>query len=115
MLHFLAKTGRPEVDIPDIAHRRFSRNPFLCLKIIDLLTAAGKSVSTSIHIKSGFMVGLGETDAEVTDMLTDLKSIGCEIVTIGQLSLPKISSVLHPKDLRVLVSPKNSIPRRNEA
>ncbi len=41
-----------------------------------------------MYIKSGFMVGLGETDAEVTALLADLKSVGCEIVTIGQYLAP---------------------------
>jgi len=35
-------------------------------------------------IKSGIMVGLGETMDEVFATLTDLASIGCDIVTIGQ-------------------------------
>lgn len=35
-------------------------------------------------VKSGLMVGLGETDAQVHETLQDLKNAGCEIVTIGQ-------------------------------
>ncbi len=55
---------------------------------LELLRAAGQFSEKPIHIKSGFMVGLGETDAEVTTMLADLKSVGCEIVTIGQYLAP---------------------------
>jgi lipoic acid synthetase len=35
-------------------------------------------------IKSGLMVGLGETHAEVEETLRDLKAAGCSIITIGQ-------------------------------
>jgi lipoic acid synthetase len=38
----------------------------------------------SIKIKSGLMVGLGETEDEVLQTLKDLKEAGCHIVTIGQ-------------------------------
>lgn len=36
------------------------------------------------YVKSGFMVGLGETDEEVFETLRDLKIHGVDIVTIGQ-------------------------------
>ncbi len=55
---------------------------------MNLLKAASQFDGKPIHIKSGFMVGLGETDAEVTALLADLKSVGCEIVTIGQYLAP---------------------------
>lgn len=38
--------------------------------------------------KSGIMVGLGESDEEVVMALTDLASVGCDIVTIGQYLRP---------------------------
>ncbi|MBI2345959.1 MAG: lipoyl synthase [Deltaproteobacteria bacterium] len=41
-----------------------------------------------IHIKSGIMVGLGETRGEVEETLRDLRSAGCIIVTIGQYLQP---------------------------
>ena len=40
--------------------------------------------------KSGFMVGLGESEAEVTEALNDLKATGCRIVTIGQYLAPSL-------------------------
>jgi len=40
------------------------------------------------RIKSGLMVGLGETEGEVERTLTDLKDAGCDIVTIGQYLKP---------------------------
>jgi lipoic acid synthetase len=38
--------------------------------------------------KSGLMVGLGETDDEVADVLRDLRGVGCQLVTIGQYLAP---------------------------
>jgi lipoic acid synthetase len=38
--------------------------------------------------KSGIMVGLGETDAEVETVLADLRSAGVDIVTVGQYLRP---------------------------
>ena len=34
-------------------------------------------------IKSGIMVGLGESEAEVKETITDLHAAGCDIITIG--------------------------------
>lgn len=35
-------------------------------------------------VKSGMMVGLGETEDEVKETIYDLKNAGCDIITIGQ-------------------------------
>jgi lipoic acid synthetase len=43
---------------------------------------------SSFIIKSGLMVGLGETKAEVEQALRDLQSAGCQLVTIGQYIQP---------------------------
>lgn len=36
------------------------------------------------HIKSGLMVGLGETPDQVKETITDLFKAGCDVITIGQ-------------------------------
>ncbi|MFK1812137.1 lipoyl synthase [Bacteroides fragilis] len=41
-----------------------------------------------ITAKSGIMVGLGETPAEVEELMDDLISVGCKILTIGQYLQP---------------------------
>jgi lipoic acid synthetase len=41
-----------------------------------------------MHTKSGLMLGLGETIEEVTEVLRDLCSSGCDSVTIGQYLRP---------------------------
>ncbi len=44
--------------------------------------------------KSGLMVGVGESESEVVEVLRDLREVGCDIVTIGQYLAP--SSRHHP-------------------
>ncbi len=56
-------------------------------KSLNVLKQA-KSLSDRIYTKSGLMVGIGETEAEVYEALEDLKSVGCDIVTIGQYLQP---------------------------
>jgi lipoic acid synthetase len=41
-----------------------------------------------IYTKSGLMVGLGETDAEIREVMQDLRSVNCDILTIGQYLQP---------------------------
>ncbi|MEK6532195.1 MAG: lipoyl synthase [Deltaproteobacteria bacterium] len=43
--------------------------------------------------KSGIMVGLGETGPEVRGLLGDLKSAGCDAVTIGQYLRPSLKNL----------------------
>jgi lipoic acid synthetase len=50
--------------------------------------AAARTLSAGIPTKSGLMVGLGETDAEVREVLRDLRASGVEILTIGQYMRP---------------------------
>ena len=52
------------------------------LRTLRYLAAAGATV------KSGLMVGLGETDEEVAKTLSDLREAGVRIVTIGQYLRP---------------------------
>lgn len=54
---------------------------------LDLLLKV-KDLDDSILTKSGFMVGLGENEAEVIELLKDLKEHKCDIVTIGQYLQP---------------------------
>lgn len=51
--------------------------------------------------KSGFMVGLGETKEEVLEVLQDLHTNGCDVVTIGQYLQPTkmhlaVEEYVHP-------------------
>jgi lipoic acid synthetase len=61
-----------------------------------------KELNRSIVTKSGFMVGLGETQREVLEVLSMLRDVRCDIVTIGQYLRPSseqvpISEYIHPE------------------
>ncbi len=47
----------------------------------------------NVATKSSIMLGLGETDAEVEQVLKDLRSAGCERITIGQYLKPSPDSL----------------------
>ncbi len=47
-----------------------------------------KRTSPETRTKSGLMLGLGETTEEVVETLADLRSVGCDLVTIGQYLQP---------------------------
>jgi len=54
---------------------------------LELLRRVHKS-GAGILSKSGIMLGLGETDAEVEQTLVDLRAQGCDLLTIGQYLRP---------------------------
>ena len=56
-------------------------------KSLEVLRFAAKA-GTGIPVKSGIMLGLGETDDEVVETLKDLRRAGVSIVTIGQYLPP---------------------------
>jgi lipoic acid synthetase len=52
------------------------------------LLRRSREITPAIPTKSGLMVGLGETFAEVCAVLADLAAVGVDIVTIGQYLRP---------------------------
>jgi len=44
--------------------------------------------SRRTFVKSGIMLGLGETRVEVTQVISDLRSAGCELLSVGQYLSP---------------------------
>ena len=56
-------------------------------KSLEVLRLAAKA-GNGIPVKSGIMLGLGETDDEVVETLKDLRLAGVSIVTIGQYLPP---------------------------
>jgi lipoic acid synthetase len=57
---------------------------------------SAKNYRKNIYTKSGFMVGLGESDEEVISVLEDLRRASCDLVTIGQY-LPPSRRHLQPE------------------
>lgn len=47
-----------------------------------------KELNDDIYTKSGIMLGLGETEVEVTKVLNDLRKVKCDFITIGQYLAP---------------------------
>lgn len=47
-----------------------------------------REIMPDIYIKSGLMLGLGESEKEVLKVLNDLYEVGVEIITIGQYLAP---------------------------
>jgi len=54
---------------------------------LDLLKNA-KNINPSIPVKSGIMLGLGETIEELEQTMKDLFDYGCDILTLGQYLQP---------------------------
>jgi len=72
------------------------------LKLIKDFKAAHPNVPT----KSGLMVGLGETNAEILDVMRDLRANHCDMLTIGQYLQPSlhhhpVERFVHPDDFKM--------------
>ena len=52
------------------------------------LSVLARAKASGLTTKSGLIVGMGETDDEITGALADLRSVGVDIVTIGQYLRP---------------------------
>lgn len=57
------------------------------LRVLQKVKANG---GNSIHTKSGIMLGLGETEDELLTALSDLRNVGCDILTLGQYLQPTL-------------------------
>jgi len=62
-----------------------------------------------IPTKSGLMVGLGETDAEILDTLRDLRAHAVEMLTIGQYLAPSghhlpVTRYVHPDTFKMFAA-----------
>ncbi|WP_423128847.1 lipoyl synthase [Gaoshiqia sp. Z1-71] len=75
------------------------------LKVISYVAKSG------IVPKSGIMLGLGETPAEVLEAMDDLKEAGCKVLTLGQYLQPA------PHLMKVVeyISPEQFVIYRKEA
>ena len=54
------------------------------------LAVLSRATEAGLTVKSGLIVGMGETDDEVLGALADLRSVGADIVTIGQYLRPTL-------------------------
>lgn len=54
---------------------------------LELLRRA-REIAPWVYTKSGIMVGMGETNEEVLEVMRDLRAVDCDIITIGQYLQP---------------------------
>ncbi|MDF5726029.1 MAG: lipoyl synthase [Rhizonema sp. PD37] len=52
------------------------------------LLRRSRQIAPEVYTKSGIMVGLGETDEEIRQVMQDLRAQDCDILTIGQYLQP---------------------------
>ena len=57
------------------------------------LLAAARELAPAIPTKSGLMLGLGETEAEVVQTLQDLRNVDCQRLTLGQYLRPSLAHI----------------------
>lgn len=65
-----------------------------------------KALHPQVPTKSGLMVGLGETDDEILQVMSDMRSHGIEMLTIGQYLAPSTSHLpvrryVHPDTFKM--------------
>jgi lipoyl synthase len=90
VVHSLFKSLRPQGD-----YRR-------SLEVLRRAKVCGRMV-----IKSGFMIGFGESDGDIENLLSDVLETGCDHVTIGQYQQPThrhypVAKYYHPDEFASL-------------
>ena len=86
---------------PSVRHRAtYDRSLSVLRKVKERVAASRQSAANelcgglptaaTIYTKSGLMLGLGETEAEVLMALEDLRRAGCDILTLGQYLQPTL-------------------------
>lgn len=74
---------------------------------LELLRRIGEASSGGIVSKSGFMVGFGESQADIRVLMEDLARVRCDRVTIGQYQQPTrdhwpVRKYYHPEEFEAL-------------
>jgi lipoic acid synthetase len=67
------------------------------------LLARAKWINPDCTVKSGLIVGMGETEEEIISTLADLRAVGADLVTIGQYLRPtprhrRVDRYVHPDE-----------------
>jgi lipoic acid synthetase len=52
-----------------------------------------KGRAPAMTTKSGLMLGIGETVAELFDVFADLRAVGCDVLTLGQYLAPTLKHI----------------------
>ncbi len=81
--------------------RRLTKQVRVQAKYDRSLEVLMRSKRAGLRTKSGIMLGLGESDSEVEESMDDLRSVGVDILTLGQYLQPTkahlpVSEFIHP-------------------
>ncbi|HRH68253.1 MAG TPA: lipoyl synthase [Flavobacteriales bacterium] len=81
--------------------RRLTKQVRVQAKYDRSLEVLMRSKRAGLRTKSGIMLGLGETDQEVEESMDDLRSVGVDILTLGQYLQPTkahlaVAEFIHP-------------------
>ena len=89
----IVMAGAPEVfnhnleTVPRLYRRARGKADYR--RSLDVLGHVKKNHPQSL-VKTGLMLGLGETNDELMDVLADLRSVGCDMLTLGQYLAPTL-------------------------
>jgi len=70
--------------VPSLYHVRKGANYRRSLRVLQIIKEFNKNVAT----KSAIMLGLGEKESEVKELMQDLLDVGCSYLSIGQYLAP---------------------------
>lgn len=81
--------------------RRLTRKVRVQARYDRSLEVLMRAKRAGLRTKSGIMLGLGETDQEVLETMDDLRSVECDIITLGQYLQPTkahlpVAEFIHP-------------------
>ncbi len=81
--------------------RRLTRKVRVQARYDRSLEVLMRAKRAGLRTKSGVMLGLGETDQEVLETMDDLRSVECDIITLGQYLQPTkahlpVAEFIHP-------------------
>lgn len=87
--------------------RRLTRKVRVQARYDRSLEVLMRAKRAGLRTKSGIMLGLGETDQEVLETMDDLRSVECDIITLGQYLQPTkahlpVVAFVHPDRFAVL-------------
>jgi lipoyl synthase len=82
--------------------RRLTRQVRVQARYDRSLAVLKQAHDTGLRVKSGFMLGLGETRDEILESMEDLLAAGVHILTIGQYLQPtkqhlEVAEYVHPE------------------
>ncbi|HMN04403.1 MAG TPA: lipoyl synthase [Flavobacteriales bacterium] len=98
---------RPEVLSHNVETvRRLTRKVRIQAKYDRSLEVLMRAKKAGLRTKSGIMLGLGERDHEVLETMDDLRSVGCDVITLGQYLQPTkkhlpVEEYVHPSRFKM--------------